>query len=630
MTSLSREAQGSHQTVAGWGRSSTCSGQAQAQVGARAGTGYSAAMSSRQLKFPANIYAAALELEYGRAEYTGYGLAGKSIDGSPVDIAQAQHKVAGLLLARLPVAPARILEVGCGLGTLALKLAQTGHAVTAISDEPEEINLLQTVTCANLQCHHTRFQTFSSTLKFDVIIFHNSAHYIKPLNLLSKAQKLLSDGGQLLISDEFVLDNSRIEPGAIPVLKDFLQLAERLFFRAAEQIIFNEEVAICVNAFLPLLENHQQALTNLTGIPVAQLEDLHAALLASSEKFINGCHAYALLDLRSSSVVDDKEEVFGSIDSFVPTEIQQMFERSFNTRFDEQIWAWKYGNGRGRAVCIRQHGNIVAHYGGAPRDILYFGKAHKAIQICDVMVLPEKRSFFSKEGLFFRSAATFLEQEVGNAAEHLLGFGFPNIKAMHIAERLGLYEKTDELVEVLYPAVDLSSPAAHADQQLSAEIFDPRNAAAQLKVDQLWGNMQSEYLDAVIGLRDWDYLSYRYFNHPHARYYYYQVLDAQRQLIGLLVLREHGGSFLLMDVIAAPADMPAVIESCHRLLVEQAETDVGLRSWITRAHASKIMTAGATVHELQIEIPCNRWSRGPATETLTGSWWLTAGDMDFM
>jgi hypothetical protein len=42
------------------------------------------------------------------------------------------------------------------------------------------------------------------------------------------------------------------------------------------------------------------------------------------------------------------------------------------------------------------------------------------------------------------------------------------------------------------------------------------------------------------------------------------------------------------------------------------------------------MTAAATVRELQIEIPCNRWSHGPATETLAGAWWLTAGDMDFM
>ncbi len=586
------------------------------------------AMSSRQFKFPANIYATALELAYGRAEFTGYGLAEISSDGRPINVNAAQRQVANLLLARLPSAPLRILEVGCGLGTLAVEMAQAGHKVTAISNDPAEIKLLQSAAGPNLQCQHIQFETFNSTRKFDVIIFQNSAHYIKSLNLLTRAQQLLSAGGQLLISDEFVLDNNRIEPGFIAVLKDFLQLAERLSFRVCEQITFGEEVAVCIDTFLRLLENHQQVLMELC--PGAELEELHAALVVSSEKFISGRHAYALLDLRAGTDPDNDEEIFGDIDSFVPAEIKQLFERSFNTAFDEQVWAWKYGNGRGRAVCIRQHGNIVAHYGGAPRDILYFGEAHKAMQICDVMVLPEKRSFFSREGLFFRSAATFLEQEVGNSAEHLLGIGFPNIKAMQLAERLGLYHKTDELVEVIYPVVDLSIPAACAQQQLSAERFDPLEVSNQVKVDQLWKLMRVEYQDAVIGLRNWDYLNYRYFSYPHARYYYYQVLDAARQLIGLLVLREHGGSLLLMDLISRPADMPAVIETCHRLLVQQAETDVRLHSWITRAQAHKLMTAAATVRELQIEIPCNRWSHGPATETLAGAWWLTAGDMDFM
>jgi 2-polyprenyl-3-methyl-5-hydroxy-6-metoxy-1,4-benzoquinol methylase len=590
-----------------------------------------AAMSSRQLRFPANIYATALELAYGRAEFTGYGLAEESADDSPVAVNATQRKVADLLLARLPAAaPLRILEAGCGLGTLAIEMAQAGHMVTAISGDSAEIELLHTAGGSNLHAHHIPFEAFSSSRKFDVIIFHNSAHYIKSLTLLTRCRQLLAAGGQLLISDEFVLDNSQIEPVVIPVLKDFLQLAQRLSFQVSEQITFGKEVAACIDTFLPLLNKHQPQLIERCQTPVAQLQELHAALVLSSRKFLSGYHVYALLDLRYGSLPDIDEEIFGDINSFKPGEVKQLFERSFNTQFDEKVWAWKYGNGRGRAVCIRQHGNIVAHYGGAPRDILYFGNAHKAIQICDVMVLPEKRSFFSKDGLFFRSAATFLEQEVGNSAEHLLGIGFPNIKAMHISERLGLYEKTDELVEVVYPAVDLSIPAECTQQQLNAEIFDPQDTSNQLKVNQLWGRMRAEYQDAVIGLRDWDYLNYRYFNYPHARYKYYQVLDAERQLIGLLVLREQGGSLLLMDLISRPGDMPAVIETCHRLLTHHAETDMLLRSWITRAQAHKLMTAGATVHELQIEIPCNRWSQGPATETLTGAWWLTAGDMDFM
>jgi SAM-dependent methyltransferase len=587
------------------------------------------AMSSRQFKFPANIYATALELTYGRAEFTGYGLAEISSDGSSINVNAAQRQVANLLLARLPGEPARILEVGCGLGTLAIEMARSGHRVTAISNDPAEIKQLHSADVPDLECQHIPFEAFSSPFKFDVIVFHNSAHYIKSLHLLTRAQQLLSAGGQVLISDEFVLDSNLIEPVAIPVLKDFLQLAQRLSFRVLEQISFGEQPGNCIDGFLPLLKKYQQQLVEMCAVPETQLEDLHAGLVLSREKFTSGRHVYALLNLHADNV-DTDDEVFGDINSFAPAEIKQLFERSFNTQFDEKIWTWKYGNGRGRAICIRQHGNIVAHYGGAPRDILYFGKSHKAMQICDVMVLPEKRSFFSREGLFFRSAATFLEQEVGNSAEHLLGIGFPNIKAMHIAERLGLYEKTDEIIEVVYPAVALSTSAVCTQQGLTASAFDPLDAANQARVDQLWAGMQAEYQDLIIGLRDWEYLSYRYFNYPHARYYYYQVLDARQQLIGLLVLREHGSSWLLMDILARSVDMPAAVEICHRLLVQQAQADVQLRSWITRRQAGKLMTAGAILHDLQIEIPCNRWSQGPATKALVGAWWLTAGDMDFM
>jgi hypothetical protein len=36
------------------------------------------------------------------------------------------------------------------------------------------------------------------------------------------------------------------------------------------------------------------------------------------------------------------------------------------------------------------------------------------------------------------------------------------------------------------------------------------------------------------------------------------------------------------------------------------------------------------MRDLEIDIPCNSWTRGPQAQELAGAWWLTAGDMDFL
>jgi hypothetical protein len=72
--------------------------------------------------------------------------------------------------------------------------------------------------------------------------------------------------------------------------------------------------------------------------------------------------------------------------------------------------------------------------GCAPRKIQYFGESSVAIQVCDVMVLPQVQLFYCRGSLFFKTAATFLEREIGNTVSHLLG----------------LYEKTEDLIELVY------------------------------------------------------------------------------------------------------------------------------------------------------------------------------------
>jgi hypothetical protein len=88
-----------------------------------------------------------------------------------------------------------------------------------------------------------------------------------------------------------------------------------------------------------------------------------------------------------------------------------------------------------------------------------------------------------------------------------------------------------------------------------------------------------------------------------------------------------GQERLLMDIVAAVQDMPGALTALRHALAAQ---QLGLHARITRAQSAALLLPGTQVHDLDIEIPCNVWTRGPSAATLAGAWWLTAGDMDFL
>ncbi|MBL6817004.1 MAG: GNAT family N-acetyltransferase, partial [Pseudomonadales bacterium] len=319
---------------------------------------------------------------------------------------------------------------------------------------------------------------------------------------------------------------------------------------------------------------------------------------------------------------------FADIGSFSSAELKRLFEESFHTEFDQEQWRWKYEFGNGRCVVARSEpgGNIVSHYGGAPREILYFGQPNVAIQVCDVMVLPEIRRHYGKRSLFFKTAATFLEREIGNTVRQLLGFGFPNQKAMNIALRLGLYEKTDDFIELVYSVPEKPSSALQVEL---ANLEDQQQSDA---IDGLWQQMATAFGDAIIGIRDSSYLKYRYFQHPfyhRGLYHPYLVRDEAGHPSALFVLKAHGDELLLMDLISPAVDIKPMLGEIVAFCCKQWRRRA-LKIWITRAWQEAVQLPDCVVNDLGIEIPCNSWNRGPDAETLYGAWWLTAGDMDFM
>jgi len=587
-------------------------------------TGYAASIATsspspfKDLTFPLNVYAHSLLLEEGKATYLHYGL----FQDNQTSLQTAQQFSTDLLMARLPPPPCRILEVGVGLGTTLSLLNQRDYDVHGITPDAQQIAYIQKNlnSGASVSCHS--LQDFKAQPEsFDVVLLQESAQYIEPLVIFNKALDLLPLSGDLIIIDEFALKYDEAGIGGLHLLNDMVVLAERFGFELVEHMDLSTQAAPTLDYLLRFTATHRQSLIKDLALTDEQLAQLDESNRTYHKKYVSGHYGYALLHFRKKTVPKWRLQI---LEKNQAPEMFGLFKKTFHHDMTPAMWQWKYGSNSAREIGIWRDNQLIAHYGGVSRKILFFGQPQTAVQIGDVMVDTRERGTLTRKGPFFLMAATFLERYIGYGKPYLIGFGFPNERAMKVAERLGLYAEVGHMTEFSWSTRTRFPLCGTRLNLIDREQADFAATAA----DQCWQHMATDLQTAIIGVRDWQYLLNRYLDHPNQQYQIMLVRNRfSKHARGILVLRYDPEGCEIVDLIAPLAEIPLLITHARRLAGMHGARRVFCR--ITANFAGYFSVAGGTQQTVNIHIPANAWSNGPSPETLKDHWWLMSGDKDF-
>lgn len=568
----------------------------------------------QKFAFPLNVYAYAIALEEGQVDYLHYGLFADPAER----LLAAQLRSCDLLLERLPPPPCRILEVGIGLGTMLSRLMALGYDVTGITPDAMQISIARQKSAAKLIC--SRLEDYKDEpASFDLVLFQESSQYIDPLTIFNQALDLLVLGGQLFILDEVLLKAVEYGGEGLHARAVMLDLAARFGFELCEDIDLSQAAYPTLGYLLGVVDKHRSALKDDLGCTDEQLDALNESNRRYRDKYASGRYGYALQCFRKTNLPRWRLDWGGPA---LRPQILALFEQVFAHSMPPALWDWKYCDGRGASIVARHDGRVVAHYGGLARSVLFFGEPRTVVQIGDVMVHPTERGILTKQSGFARIAATFFDLSVGYGTDSLASFGFPNARAMRLGATLGLYDELDKILEVSWPV----SPAGRS-LRYKLRRLDNGAEAAHL-VETVWQRMRADLRGAVVGVRDWAYLQYRYVNHPTL---HYELLAVTRRLgqqpLGVLVVRHDGEHWELMDVIGALRDLPALIHHGRRWAGSHGGKQ--LRAWICSAWQPQFAGHAATFADIEVSVASSICRAGPGIDSMRQRWWLMGGDTDF-
>jgi hypothetical protein len=496
----------------------------------------------------------------------------------------AHNRRIALLLEQLPGERTRIIEIGPSSGYTASILRNSGHEVLSLAGDYPEVNENPNHKTTNGSSQSLSFHAYTQQNaqdRFNVCILQERLPYPDTLDIFNRTWKLLKDEGYLILFMAFTKQQHPSLPhNHPPILSHLLRQAQDCGFQLESQTDFTGEA--------------------LSG-------------------FKHDNHTYRLIKLSKAKRPRWLTRLASSNDL---SALQKLFQDAFAQQMDPLLWAWKYYDGRGVGVVAETNDELVAHYGGILRPLLFHGNKILGVQISDVMVSPKERGILTRKGAFYRVAAAFPEYYVGYGSTTLIGYGFPNSRHMRIAEAMQLYREVGRISELIWRPQATIRP-----KHISSRALDI--AKDQRRVEKLWLSMAGDLRQSIVGIRDTAYLKHRYFDHPTLQYRTLLIYHRYfRTPLGIVVLHQvTPETCRLIDLVSPIKHIPTVINQALEIASDWGCLE--MHAWGSEQVTAQLAITRPEVRPTDICIPTSIWTNGPDPETINGTWWLMLGDTDF-
>jgi SAM-dependent methyltransferase len=246
----------------------------------------SATVPYRDFYYPLNILLHVLTLEEGGVDYLHYGL----FERNDEPIGAAQERSTALLLSRLPPPPARILDVGAGLGTTLVRLTGLGYQAVGITPDQKQIAAISARYGSAIDVRAVRFEDLDDGPS-DTVIFQESSQYIDSEALFARAGALTRD---VIVLDEFATSKR----GELHLLDPFLAAARAHGFRLTEEVDLSAKAAPTIDYFRERLPQYRDRLISDLGISSQQVDELIRSGQEYHDNYRQGTYVYRLLRLQ--------------------------------------------------------------------------------------------------------------------------------------------------------------------------------------------------------------------------------------------------------------------------------------------------------------------------------------------
>jgi cyclopropane fatty-acyl-phospholipid synthase-like methyltransferase len=249
----------------------------------------------RDFLYPLNVLTHVILREEGAVPYLHYGL----FDDAHPTLLEAQERSTAVLFDHLPAPPARLLDVGIGLGTTLDRLRRHGYAITGITPDALQIAFARARFGNDLPVLAVRFEDLDPAVigPLDVIFFQESSQYIPHQALFSRAGALLPLGGLLLITDEFATRPLH-EAAALHQLASLLATARDHGFELTGEQDYSADAAPTIDYFLERLPRYRHSIVAELHLTDRHVDELIASGRGYRALYDDGTYVYRLLQFR--------------------------------------------------------------------------------------------------------------------------------------------------------------------------------------------------------------------------------------------------------------------------------------------------------------------------------------------